>query len=98
MVNHVVMWTFRQDVPEAERRRVAAGMAAGMASLGKRVPGICSLRVVAEPLGTSNCDILLVSSFDSEKTLADYQRDPEHIALKEKYMPAFASRSCMDYR
>ena len=98
MINHIVMWKFRPDIPEEERRQTSAGMAAGMEALGGRLPGVHALHIVTAPLESSNCDLLLVSSFDSEEALAGYQQNPEHLALKKKYAPAFVSRSCVDYR
>ena len=98
MINHIVMWKFRPDIPEEERRQISAGMAAGMEALGGRLPGVHTLRVVTDPLESSNYDLLLASAFVSEEALAAYQQNPEHLALKETYAPAFASRSCVDYR
>lgn len=97
MVNHIVMWKFRQEVSEAERAAIASQMKEQTESIGRRMAAVNTLDVITEPLESSNCDILLLGTFNTEAELLAFQRDPEHQGLKDRLMPFFASRACIDY-
>ena len=56
------------------------------------------IKVNTEPLASSNCDVMLDSSFEDEASLKGYAVHPDHVAVADsKVRPFTASRVCMDY-
>ena len=97
MVNHIVMWKFRQELSQEEKNSVANEMKTQMEAIVKKMSDVQSLSVITAPLESSNCDILLIGCFSTKEALSAYQNAPEHVRLKSRLMPFFASRTCVDY-
>ena len=56
------------------------------------------ITVNIDPLSSSNADLMLDSTFESEEALKGYSSHPAHVAVaNEKVRPFTSVRTCMDY-
>ena len=63
-----------------------------------QIPGLVDINVVTNCLPSSNCDVMLDSSFTDYEALKGYSTNPAHVAVADtKVRPFTASRTCMDY-
>ena len=98
MVKHVILWNLKDELTEAEKAEVKAGIKEGLEGLAGKIPGLIEIKVNTEPLASSNCDLMLDSSFETEEALKGYAVHPEHVAVADgKVRPFTKSRVCMDY-
>ena len=98
MVKHVILWTLRDRYSGAEIEKIKKGIKEGLEGLKGQIPGMIDIKVITEPLPSSNCDVMLDSSFESEEALKGYSVHPAHVAVaNEQVRPFTASRTCMDY-
>ena len=95
MVKHVILWTLKEECNTDE---VKLGIKEGLEGLKGKIPGLIDVKVIINPLDTSNCDVCLDSSFDTVEALKGYAVHPEHVAVADsKVRPNTATRTCMDY-
>jgi len=98
MVKHVILWNLKEEYSEAEKTDIKKGIKEGLESLQGKIPGLVEIKVNANPLASSNCDVMLDSLFESEEALKGYSVHPEHVAVANgKVRPHTAKRTCMDY-
>ena len=98
MVKHIILWTLKDTLSEEEKRNVKVGIKEGLEGLAGRIPGMLQIRVQTEKLGSSNADLMLDSSFESEEALKGYAVHPAHVKVAdEKVRPYTAVRSCLDF-
>ena len=98
MVKHVILWTLKEEYSDAQKAEIKAGIKEGLEGLKGQIPGLKEIKVNVTPLASSNCDLMLDSSFESEDALKTYATHPEHVAVANgKVRPHTASRVCMDY-
>ncbi len=97
MVKHVILWKLK-DLPEAEASTVKANIKAHLEALAGKIPGLLEIKVYTDGLDTSNVDVMLDSSFESEAALKGYAVHPDHVAVADTYVRPFtATRSCLDF-
>lgn len=98
MVKHMILWTLRDTLTEEEKRTVKAGIKEGLEGLAGQIPGLLEIRVQTEKLASSNADLMLDSTFESEEALKGYAVHPAHVKVAdEKVRPYTAVRSCLDF-
>lgn len=98
MVKHIILWTLKDTLSEEEKRNVKVGIKEGLEGLAGRIPGMLQIRVQTEKLESSNADLMLDSSFESEEALKGYAVHPAHVKVAdEKVRPYTAVRSCLDF-
>ncbi len=98
MVKHVILWTLKEEFSDAEKAEIKKGIKEGLEGLKGQIPGMIDIKVNVEPLASSNCDVMLDSSFEDEASLKGYSVHPNHVAIaNEKVRPFTSSRVCMDY-
>ncbi len=98
MVKHVILWKLKEDLSLDEKTEVKKGIKAGLEGLAGKIPGLVEIKVNTEPLPSSNCDVMLDSSFVDEASLKGYAVHPEHVAVADsKVRPFTSNRVCMDY-
>ena len=96
MVKHVILWKLKDDV--ADKASVKAGIKAGLEGLKGVVPGLVEIVVRTEGLASSNADVMLDSTFESEAALKGYATHPAHVAVANgKVRPFTQTRLCLDY-
>ena len=98
MVRHVIVWTLKDEYSESEKETIKAGIKEGLEALIDKVPGIVEIKVYTEKLPSSNADLILDSSFESEEALKGYAVHPAHVAVADgKVRPYVKQRSCFDF-
>ncbi len=99
MVKHIILWTLNPKLSETEKVEVKKNIKAGLEALVGQVPGLLSLTVhIDERLASSNADLMLDSTLDSEASLKAYAVHPAHVAVANgKVRPYTVQRSCLDF-
>jgi hypothetical protein len=99
MVKHIILWTLNPELSEEEKKTVKAGIKAGLEGLVGKVPGLIDVKVnIDGRLDSSNADVMLDSTLESEQALKAYATHPEHVAVANgKVRPYTIQRSCLDF-
>ena len=99
MVKHIILWTLNPDLTEDEKSAVKAGIKEGLEGLVGKVPGLIDVKVhIDGQLSSSNADVMLDSTLESEEALKGYAQHPEHVAVANtKVRPYTVQRSCLDF-
>lgn len=98
MVKHVILWTLKEQDSAEKVQEIKAGIKAGLEGLKGQIPGLVDIKVNVNPLESSNCDVMLDSTFEDEASLKGYSVHPAHVEVANtKVRPFTASRTCMDY-
>ena len=98
MVKHVILWTLKDELSDEEKISIKKGIKEGLEGLKDKVPGIVDIKVNINGLDSSNADLMLDSTFESEDALKGYAVHPEHVAVADsKVRPYTKIRSCLDY-
>ncbi len=99
MVKHIILWTLNPDLTEEEKTQVKAGIKAGLEGLVGKVPGLVDAKVIVDGrLASSNADVMLDSTLESEEALKGYAQHPDHLAVVNgQVRPYTVSRICLDF-
>lgn len=99
MVKHVILWTLNPELSTDEKQAVKAGIKAGLEGLVGKVPGLLDVKVYIDGrLDSSNADVMLDSTLESEEALKGYAVHPEHVAVAStKVRPYTIRRACLDF-
>lgn len=98
MVYHVVMWNFKEEIEDAQRKELQNEMAKQLEGLVGKVPGLLSAKFVATPLSTSTHDMALVTTLEKAEDIKVYGSHPEHVAVANTYVrPYVCNRACLDF-
>lgn len=98
MVKHIILWTLKDSLSETEKETVKREIKEGLEGLKGKIPGLLDIHVQTECLASSNADLMLDSSFESEEALKRYAVHPEHVAVADgKVRPFTSVRSCLDF-
>ena len=96
MVKHVILWKLKDGLDDPAA--VKAAIKAGLEGLKGVVPGLLEIVVRTEGLASSNADLMLDSSFESEAALKGYAVHPAHVTVANgKVRPFVQTRLCLDY-
>ncbi len=98
MVKHIILWQLKDELSDEQKKAVKVGIKEGLEALVGKVPGLKDVKVQIECLASSNADVLLDSTLESEEALKGYAVHPEHVAVADsKVRPYTKSRVCMDF-
>lgn len=98
MIKHMIIWTLKDELSQEEKVSVKAGIKEGLEGLAGQISGLLSIEVQTNGLASSNADVMLDSSFESEEALKNYATHPAHVKVAdEKVRPFTKLRSCLDY-
>ena len=98
MVKHVILWKIKDEIEENKKEDIKAGVKSGLEGLLGVVPGLMAISVQTEILASSNADLMLNSTFESEEALKVYAAHPVHVAVADaKVRPYMQTRLCLDY-
>ena len=99
MVKHVILWTLDPKLSKDMMREVKIGIKEGLEGLVGKVPGLIDVKVhIDGRLASSNADVMLDSTLESEEALKGYAVHPEHVAVaNSKVRPYTVQRSCLDF-
>lgn len=99
MVKHIILWKLRSDLSETQKKEAALAIKQGLEGLKGQVPGLVDIHVQATgQLASSNADIMLDSTLESEEALKGYAVHPAHVAVANGIVrPNTELRTCLDY-
>lgn len=99
MVKHIILWTLNPELSESEKLQVKRDIKEGLEGLAGKVPGLMDVKVnIDGRLPSSNADVMLDSTLESEEALKVYASHPAHVAVADsKVRPYTVQRSCLDY-
>lgn len=99
MVKHIILWKLRSDLSETQKKEAALAIKQGLEGLKGQVPGLIDIHVQATgQLTSSNADIMLDSTLESEEALKAYAVHPAHVAVANGIVrPNTELRTCLDF-
>lgn len=98
MVKHIILWKLKDELSSEEKISVIKNIKEQLESLDGKIPGLTEIIVRTEPLASSNADVMLDSTLESEEALKGYQSHPEHVKVADTYVRPYTEvRMCMDY-
>ena len=98
MIKHVILWQLKDELVGAEKDAVKKGIKEGLEGLQGVIPGLLEIKVNTNGLASSNADVMLDSSFESEEALKAYAVHPAHVKVAdEKVRPFTKTRACLDF-
>ena len=97
MVKHVILWSFKDELSDAEKANAKVKIKAELEALKGVVPGLTEIKIITNPMESSNVDLMLDSTLESPESLAGYQVHPAHVAAATFVRSVMKSRSCMDF-
>lgn len=99
MVKHIILWTLNPDLTGEQRATVLREIKEGLEGLKGQVPGLVDVYVQIDGrIDTSNCDLMLDCTLESEAALRAYAVHPAHVAVANgKVRPYTIQRVCLDY-
>ena len=98
MVKHVILWQLKDELSEAEKAAVKAGIKEGLEGLAGKIPGLLEVHVNINGLPSSTVDLMLDTTFTDAAALKAYSTHPAHVAVADgKVRPYTKTRACLDY-
>lgn len=98
MVKHVILWKLKETLNGDEKKKVLDDMKKNLEGLKGKIQGLEDIKIIINPLGSSNADVMLDSVLVDAEALAGYQSHPEHVNVANTYVRPFTEiRLCMDY-
>ena len=99
MVKHVILWTLDPKLSKDMMQEVKIGIKEGLEGLVGKVPGLIDVKVhIDGRLASSNADVMLDSTLESEEALRAYAMNPDHVTVADKKVrPYTVQRSCLDF-
>ena len=100
MVKHIILWTLKEELSGTEKESVKKGIKESLEALQGVVPGLLDIKVIIDGrLDSSNADVMLDCTLESEEALKGYAVHPAHVAAANaKVRPFTAVRSCIDFK
>ncbi|MEE1048442.1 MAG: Dabb family protein [Clostridia bacterium] len=98
MVKHVILWNLKDEYSEEEKKNIKANIKREIEALQGKIPGLIDIKIYTDGLASSNADLMLDSTLESEEALKAYAIHPDHVAAADGFVrPYTASRSCLDF-
>lgn len=90
----------KDGLSEEEKATIKASIKEGLESLLGVVPGLMDIKVQIDGrLASSNADLMLDCTLESEDALKGYAVHPAHVAVaNSRVRPYTAVRSCLDFK
>lgn len=97
MVRHIVIWNLLDSLSADQKAQIAKTIKSELESIANKIEGVIEIKVISDPMPTSNADIMLFSSFENVQALKNYLSHPEHKRIGSNYVrPNVQHRSCID--
>lgn len=98
MVKHIVLWNFIETLSDVDKKEAVSKMKQLLEPIKELVPGAVEIQVLGNELASSNRDVALISTFETEEALATYQTHPAHVEAGKYVRSVTCNRACIDYR
>lgn len=96
MVKHIILWKLKDEI--SDKASVKTGIKVGLEGLKGVIPGLVDIVVNTEGLASSNADVMLDSTFESEAALKVYAVHPAHVEVADRDVrPYTQTRLCLDF-
>ena len=96
-MQHIVMFKFRDDVPQAVRSQAATQFKRDIEALPSVIPTIRHIHAGVNINPAEQWDICLISRFDTLDDVKSYSVHPAHKAVASGLMQHIAERACVDF-
>lgn len=98
MVKHIILWQLKSELTDEEKATVKKNAKEALEALVGKVPGLTYVCVNIDALESSNADMMLDTTLESEEALKGYQKHPDHVYVANTYVRPFTEvRLCMDF-
>ena len=98
MVKHMILWKIDDKFSVNEKQKIMEDAKRELEALKGKVPGLLDIKLQIDKLPSSNADMMLDSTLESEDALKGYQVHPDHVAVANGYVRPFTSeRLCLDF-
>ena len=98
MVKHIILWNLKEEFSQTEKEEIKKNIKENLEGLYGKIDGLIEIKVQTESLSSSNADLMLDSSFESEAALKAYAIHPDHVKVADTFVrPYTALRSCLDF-
>ena len=98
MVKHIILWNLKDEYSPEQKEQIKVEIKDAIESLQGKVPGLIDIKVQIVGLASSNADLMLDATLESEEALKGYAVHPEHVKVaNENVRPYTKSRSCLDF-
>lgn len=98
MTKHIILWQLKDGYTDDQVKEIKEDIKSGLEGLKGQIPGLIDIKVITEGLASSNADVMLDSTFESEEALKGYAVNPNHVAVADnKVRPYIVNRVCMDF-
>ena len=98
MVKHMILWKIDEKFTTEEKKKIMEDAKVALEALKGKVPGLLDIKLQIEKLPSSNADMMLDSTLESEEALKGYQVHPDHVAAANNFVRPFTcERLCLDF-
>ena len=97
MVNHIVLFKLKDEVPETDKLVVMNKFKEAIEALPAKISVIRKIEVGLNMNPGESWHIALYSEFDNLDDVKFYATHPDHVAAGKIIAEAKESRSCVDY-
>lgn len=98
MVKHMILWKIDEKFSAEEKQKIMKDAKVALEALKGKVPGLLDIKLQIDKLPSSNADMMLDSTLESEEALKGYQVHPDHVAAANNFVRPFTSeRLCLDF-
>lgn len=97
MIKHIILWKLKETLTDDEKAAARAEAKRRLEALNGKIDGMINLTVVTDRLPSSNADMMLDSTFETEEALAGYQVNPLHVEAATYVRSVVEARLCLDF-
>lgn len=98
MTRHVIIWKIKSNFNEEQKQKIKTDAKRELENLKGQIPGLLDIKIRIEGLKSSNGDLMLDSSFESEKDMNAYSINPKHVDVANNFVRPFMEiRLCYDF-
>lgn len=98
MTKHIILWQLNDNLTEQEKLSVKREIKNDLEDLKGKIEGLVDIKVNIHPLPSSNCDLMLDSTFVDEAAYKGYVVHPLHVDIAQnKVKPVVKTRLCLDF-
>lgn len=96
MVKHMIIWKLKEDL--ADPSSTKAAIKKELEGLVGTIDGLLEMKILTQGFPCSAGDLMMDSTFESDKALAAYQKHPAHVAVADGLVrPNVSQRLSFDY-